>query len=346
MVTEIRDDGVAGQPRRLELGQAFAHLRVHLRQPVVVLGPVLPHLGGVRVIGGDPHPDRVVHRPVRPLADAALVRDPQVEHREERRRPRPPVPRSVAPVRLVRRLVPHPARLLDVVVLLRVVGRVVAGRAQELREHRHPVGQPHPAAHVVRPDGRRVHPGDDRGPRGRAHRRVRPRVQVDRAALGQSIQVRRVGVRVTVGPEGGSVVLAAQPQDVRPLLGVRRPGPGDDRSSQHQRRHDCPCAHDRLQSAGNATRATWPAAGIRCHSPAFYCGRDARTSGWRTQGPGPMGGHSRIAASAHGEYPLAAGHPCDHARRASLASTRQGAAGRKPSWALSKPPPIRGDARC
>ncbi len=252
VVAEVHDDGVIGQPRRLELGQPVAHLRVHLRQPVVVLRPVAPHLRGVRVIGGDAYPGGVVHRLVGPLADAALVGDAEVEHREERHRPRPPVPRTVAPVRLVRRLVPHPARLLDVVVLLRVVRRVVASRAQELREHRHPVGQPHPAAHVVGTDGRRIHPGDDGGPGRRAHRRVRPRVQVDRAALGQPIQIRRVGVRVAVGPERRPVVLAAQPQDVRPRLRLRRRRPrgGSDRSSKHQRRHDCPCAHDRLHSAG------------------------------------------------------------------------------------------------
>ena len=302
------------------------------------------------------------------------------------------MPRTVAPVRLVRRLVPDPARLLDVVVLLRVVRRVVAGRAQQLREHRHPVRQAHPAPHVVRPEGRRIHPGDDCGAGGRAHRCVRPRVQVDAAALGQSIQIRRVGVRVTVGPQGRPVVLAAQPQDVRPLLRLRGSDPGDDSSSQHHRRQDCPLAQDCLHPAGR-DRDPWPSAGIgrgRRHStapeinlrtrvdgrgqpdrwregdgPAAPETRPAMASAWAVRGPGraATGANQPIARDRREPVrdasapflvsgitawrvsfsprvtarPRSSIVPCAHA---------SGVAWRKPSWALSKPPPTRGDARC
>ena len=231
VVAPVEDDRVVEQARRLHLGQALTGHAVHLGQFVVVLRPVLPHLRRVRVVGGHPHRRWIVDRRMRPPPDLALVGHGEVEDGEERSAFRP-----VPPVRLAGRFVPNgalTAGLGQVVVLLRVVRRVVAGLAEQLREEPEALGQPGLAAHVLGAGRDRVEAADDRGAGRRAHGRGRPGVAVDQAPGGEPVEVRGRGEGVAVGAKLGSVVLARDPENVRRRQGIRRLGSGW-RNAEHQ----------------------------------------------------------------------------------------------------------------
>ncbi len=163
---------------------------------------------------------RIVHQRMRPLANAALVRDRGVEDREEWL-----AGLAVPPMRLRRRLVPHVGGLGQVVVLLDVVGRVVAACSQISGEQAHRLGQPGHAAHVLRSGGRGIEARDDRGAGRRTDRRVRPRVPEEEPARRQPIEIRRRAVAIAVCAEVRAVVFARNPEDVGQVhwrLGGRR----------------------------------------------------------------------------------------------------------------------------
>jgi hypothetical protein len=148
---------------------------------------------------------------MRARADLALVALERIEHREERR-----AVLAVAPVGVLRRLVPHLPRLRDVVVLLRVVRAVPARLAEELREHLFPRGEGDHAPHVLRAEARGIHARDDGRPRRRADGRIRPAVRVEHPALGERVHVWRRRVGVAVAAHVRPVILARDPEDVRP----------------------------------------------------------------------------------------------------------------------------------
>ena len=149
------------------------------------------------------------------------------------------------------------AGLHRVVVLLAVVGGVVAGVTQQRREEAHARRQAHQAAHVL-PAGRlRIHPGDDGGSRRRADRGGGPYVPIAEAAAGQGVEVRRLRVAIAVDPEVRRVVLAGNPQDVRPRLGRRTHRPGE-----HPQRHDArPQPHHFVRRTESGVRRPGPIAG-------------------------------------------------------------------------------------
>jgi hypothetical protein len=104
------------------LVQDFAGEAVHGVDVVVVLGPVVADLGGVGVVGGDADLGRVLAELMGAGADLAFVGDGEVEDGEEGL-----AGLAFAPVGLVARFVPDDAGVVDVVILFRVVGGVVAG---------------------------------------------------------------------------------------------------------------------------------------------------------------------------------------------------------------------------
>jgi len=212
VVAVEEDDRVAAEPGFLQLLEALARQGVHLRDLVVVLGPVVAHLGRVGMVGRHAGLGRVVFEGVRAHPDLAFVAHRDVEDGKERL-PRP----AVLPVGPHRRVVPHLARLLEVVVLLVVVRAVVAALAEQLRIHPHPRRHGHQAPHVLGARARGVNARDDgRAGRG-ADRGVAPGVQVAQPLGRQPVQVGRLGIRVAVAAQLRPRVLAGDPEDVRPV---------------------------------------------------------------------------------------------------------------------------------
>ena len=215
VVTEVEDDRVVGQAIGFELGQDASHLGVHLADLVVVLGPVLSHLGRVRVIGRKRHLLRVVNGFVRARADAALVADREVEHGEEGLPFRPLAPMSLTPGE-----VPDLAGLVEVVVLLGAIAAVVAGLAQPLGKEAHALGQVYLGAHVQGAQAGSVHPGDQGGACRSADRSVGPGAGEAQTARTQTVQVGRRGVLIPITTQMRPVVLTGDPKDVGPYLGL------------------------------------------------------------------------------------------------------------------------------
>jgi hypothetical protein len=218
VIAVVEDDRVVGETVRLQFAQNATDLRIHHREPVVILRPVPPHLGQVRMIRRHAHPGGIMDavRRVNGVPELAFVADGEVEHRKERL-----ARLAVAVMRAGRGLVPDARRFDQVVVLLAVVRAIVTGLAQELREHLHKIRQPHLAAHVLGTGGWRIDARNDRRAGRRAHRCRRPRAQVTHPARRQLVEVRRGGVGVAVATELRPVVLAGHPEDVRPVGGGR-----------------------------------------------------------------------------------------------------------------------------
>ena len=227
VIAPVKDDGVLGQPVCRELSQDLADLTIHVGDVVVHARELLANRGRVGVVRrnrdlrriGDerlPFPRRARRK------DLTLVRHLEVEHREERLA----LVRPVAPVRVGTEVVPDREGHAELVVGLRAIAGVVAGRAQILgkglhveRRHRevrpgqlgHAVfGRPH----VLRADRVLIHAGDDRGAARRAHRRRRERARVANGFLGQSIEHGRARERVAVDAEVRAHVFVRDPDDV------------------------------------------------------------------------------------------------------------------------------------
>ena len=66
MVAEIKDDGIVGQPRLVDLAQMTANERIHLTESVIVLRPILPDGRMIGMIGGAHAAGRIMNRLVGP----------------------------------------------------------------------------------------------------------------------------------------------------------------------------------------------------------------------------------------------------------------------------------------
>ena len=192
------------------------------QQPVAVLdsgvhpGQRLPHLGGVGEIGR--HLDLVEVDVVvveEPRPSPGLMGVVQVEHREERLVGVGPV----APV--ASRQVPGGYGRDELVVGLVAVGAEVASRPQVLGKAAHIMGNHRlitgnalaavmgtdVGAHVMGPQRHRVHAGDHRAARWRAHRRSGECLG-PQAALGrQPVEIRGAGHRIAVAAESRRAIL-------------------------------------------------------------------------------------------------------------------------------------------
>ena len=171
------------------------------------------------MIGGHAGFGRIVNQRMRARADLAFVRDQQIEDRKEG------LPGgALSPVGVFRGFVPGAGRLLQVVVLFRVIRAVISGLAQIGGEHLPRGWHTGVRPHVLAAGGRRVDAADDGGPRGRADRGVRPGVHVDRSALAQLVQVGRHRIIVAAGVQVGTDILAGDPQEIRTGRRCRRCG--------------------------------------------------------------------------------------------------------------------------
>ena len=149
---------------------------------------------------------------VRPTANLALVALGRVEHGEER------LPLgTMPPVCLVGRFVPQMLGLAAVVVFFAVVRAVISRLTQELRIQLDLGRQRHHGPHVQPPAARRVQTRDDRGARRRTDRHTRPHFSEAHSSSSQRIDVRSAGQRVAITTHVRAMVLAREPQDVRPV---------------------------------------------------------------------------------------------------------------------------------
>ena len=144
--------------------------------------------------------------------DPALVAGRRVEDGEERLTGRP-VP-VVGPAAA---LVPGVAGVGDVVIGLGIVGAVVAGVAEVLGVEADRSGMRTRLRWCWMPSDDGVHPGDQGAPGRRADRGVGEGVPEADALGRQPVEVRRLGERVAVAAEVRAVVLAGDPEDVRPI---------------------------------------------------------------------------------------------------------------------------------
>ena len=232
VVGEPEDDRVLGEAVILELLQDRRGLPVHRRDVVVIARPFAAELGDVGVNRRNYHLRLIVNRRWRrqtlggclfvATKRLALVRDHVVEHGEER------LPGlATAPVRLGARLVPRGLRRREVVVLLHVVRRIVAGLAQVLGKQFHRGGQRHVRPHVVAAEMRRIDAGDKRRARRRAHAGVGIGAAEADVLLREAIEVWRHGEGIAVGAHEIARVLERDPEDVRTgLRGAETQGAG------------------------------------------------------------------------------------------------------------------------
>ena len=132
MIAVVEHDRVLGEPGVVDFLERPADQLVHHGDAVVILRPVLAHLGCVRVIGRDANLGRVVNLVFRgdPVPNLAFVTDRVVENGEERLALWP-----AAPVGIAAAGVPNLALLPQIVIFLRVVGAVVAQFTQICRVH-------------------------------------------------------------------------------------------------------------------------------------------------------------------------------------------------------------------
>ncbi len=229
VVAPVEDDRVLLQTVLSELVEHRPGQGVHLGQLVVVLRPVPAAFRRVGVVGRHAHGRSVMDCFVGAGADPRFVRDGEVEDREERLPGGP-----LAPVSLTAGLVPDLAGFLEIVVLLGVVRRVIACVPEILRKHLQRRRQAGQGAHVLRPRGRRVHAADDRGPCRGAHGGGGPGGAVDHPPAADGVEVRSGRIGVPVHPEVRSVVLGAEPQNVR-LSGDGRQAGGSDEEQELDR---------------------------------------------------------------------------------------------------------------
>ena len=164
------------------------------------------------MVGGHADLGGVVNGLVRTRANLAFVALGGVEDGEERL-----AGAAVLVVGLAAGLVPDLAGFGEVVVLLGVVRAVVAGLAEELRIHLEAAGQRHHGAHVLGTGGRRIQAADQRGAGGRADGGTRPGEAVAQATRGEGVHVRRSCVFVAIAAHLRTMVLAGNPEDVRPV---------------------------------------------------------------------------------------------------------------------------------
>ena len=247
VVGEEEDDGIREQSIVLELLEDVTDLPVHLRDQIVVAGPDPAHLRRVRKVRGQIRPGRImpVGQALEHLLVAviggALVGRHEVEHAEERL-PGPPM----TPVRRVPALIPTAGRV-EVVVRLGVVRRVVPALTQVLGERADGSGDADRGAQVLRAERTGVHAGNQRRPGWRADRGRRVGRRVVDAVVGQPIEVRRSGVGITEGAQGGAHVFSGEPKDVgllrRPRLrrGRRRAGREGQDQAARRRAMSCHC---------------------------------------------------------------------------------------------------------
>ena len=219
VIGPVENDRVIGEPVGGELGEDGAGVGIGGGDAVVVERPVAADFGRVRVIGGDANLGGIVDGFAlgAEFDDLALVALGGVEDGEERF-----AGGAVFPVGLGGRGVPDGGSFRKVVVLLGVVGGVVAGLAEELREHLLTGWISDHAAHVIAARGWAVEAGDDRGARGRADGRDGPSVGIAEGARRELVDMGRGRVGVAVAAQLRAVVLAGDPEDV----GLRGEGGG------------------------------------------------------------------------------------------------------------------------
>jgi hypothetical protein len=214
-------DRIISEAVRFQVLQQLAGLRVHHRQPVVILRPVLADFGRVGVVGRNANLLRIMKLVSRlnRVPQLALVCDGMVEHRKERL-----AVGALAPVRAVARFVPHLPFRRDVVVLLGVVRAVVAARPQMLRQQLKAARHGDHRPHVFSAQAVRIHAGDERRPGRRTDRMVRPAERVPATAGGQRVEVRRHRIRIGERTKMRAVIFSRDPEDVGAVGGGRRTG--------------------------------------------------------------------------------------------------------------------------
>ncbi len=184
----------------------------------------------------------------------ALVRHLEVEHRKERLG----FVGAIAPVRARAEIVPDRERHAELVIGLRAVARVVAGRAQIFGKRLHVVRRHREVRprqlwhaifrrpHVLRADRRLIHARDDGRAAWRAHRRRRKRALVADGFARQAIEHRRAGQRIAIGADVRAHVFVRDPDDVRAHAWCGRIlcGSGTRHRGKHQKRDERPaCEH-------------------------------------------------------------------------------------------------------
>ena len=124
---------------------------------------------------------------------------------------------ATTPVCLSAGLVPARQRRVELLIGFDVVRAVITGCSEVFAEafyirRRHAL-----AAHVVRADSGRIHPGDNARPCRGTNARVRIRVGVTHTLGRKGIDVRRYGVTISIAAQVRADVLATDPEDVWPL---------------------------------------------------------------------------------------------------------------------------------
>jgi hypothetical protein len=219
VVAVVKDDRVLGEAGLGEFGESGADLGVHHGHLIVVVGPIASDFGRVGMIGRQL--DFFRRNPERGLAglgrDLAFVAGGEIEDGEKRL-----TGRAVFIVGLSTARVPRLAIAGQVVVGLRIVGRVVTGRTQDFGVKRERRGDRDATPVVLGAERGRIHAGDERGPRGGAHGGVGKREAIPDALRGEPVEMRRLRLRIAVAAEVGAVVLAGQPEDIRAFGGRQR----------------------------------------------------------------------------------------------------------------------------
>ena len=132
VIAVVKNNCVLGKTGIGDLLEIGARTGVHHGKAIIILCPVLAHLRCVRMISGNAHllgiMDAIFRIDV--VANLTLVTDRVIENGKERL-----AFRTVLPVRATAAGIPDLPRLLEVVILLRIVRTIIPRLAQVLRVH-------------------------------------------------------------------------------------------------------------------------------------------------------------------------------------------------------------------
>jgi len=210
VIGEVKNDRVFGEAGFFQFFQPRAGVGIRSRHGVVVLRPIQPHFGRIRMVRRHADFGGIVELVMRANPQLAFVAFGGVENREERL-----ASVSVFPMGGARGFVPDLARFFEVVILLRVVRAIVTGLAQVLWEHLLALRKSQHTSHVLTARRGCIEAGDERRASGRTDGSAGPSAQIGQAPRGELVHVRRGGVGITVTAHVGAMILAGDPKDVR-----------------------------------------------------------------------------------------------------------------------------------
>ena len=209
MISEIEYDGIFFETVLLKFFELIPDHLIHLGDHVIILGPVLSHLGMIGVVRGYSDLGRIMDLLMGPLSNLAFMRDGEVENGKKGTFLGP-----VSPMPFLSTFMPDLSLFHQVIVLLGIVGTIISQFPQVSGVHLEIGRQTGHAPHMFRSSGRWIHPGNDRGTGRGTNRGIGDGPGINHSFFCKGVEVRGGGVVIAIAPEMGPVILAGDPKNV------------------------------------------------------------------------------------------------------------------------------------